>query len=53
MMVLGLFLWPVMVVVAVVSLFSLKISYILWLSALVAEIALFCAAQVMLAVMLA
>ncbi len=53
LLVLGVLLWPAMVTVAAVSLFSIKIGYILWLCALIAEIAFFCATQVMLAAMLA
>lgn len=51
--VLILMLWPCLVLVALVGLFSFKLSFILWLCLLMAEVVFFCAAQTMLAVMFA
>lgn len=51
--VLLLCLWPALVFVAAVGLFSIKLSYLFWLAALMTAIAFFSAAQTMLAVILA
>lgn len=52
LLIIALMLWPALVVVASVSLFSFKLSFIVWLASLYALLAFFAAAQTMLAVML-